>query len=165
MSDIITLIVRVERPDPYPDGRQDGRYRDPESHAEQAVYSALNAAGVTCYGVRHDPWSESEYLATVDEYAHDVIEAVRERYADEYGSDPHDLLHETLDETIDGSQWVIYTAPARRLIGYSDHPDAYAEDIGEPAPNPHAAAYMAMRADVLDRIDWDALDAIGAGEE
>lgn len=63
-------------------------------------------------------------------------------------------LTERIDEDTDGHEFVIYTYKAKCLLLASDNEDAYATELGEPAPSVEAAACMAMRADV-----WELLGA------
>ena len=66
-------------------------------------------------------------------------------------------LNEWLEQSIDGSYWVIYTHANMQVIFVSDNDDAYMEDFGE-APveggniNWAALAYAAMRRDVFDLV-------------
>lgn len=66
-------------------------------------------------------------------------------------------LDEYIDQSVDGSHWVIYTHANFQVIFVSDNHDAYMEDFGE-APvsgndiNWAALAYAAMKRDVYDLI-------------
>lgn len=67
-------------------------------------------------------------------------------------------LDEYVEQSIDGSYWVIYTHANRQVIFVTDNPDAYIDDFGEPPIEGGdidwaALAYAAMRRDVYDLLD------------
>lgn len=66
-----------------------------------------------------------------------------------------DDLRERLDEETDGM--MVYNLSAAVYLLGSDNADAYAEEIGEAAPNENAAAVMALRADVIESPPWQEL--------
>ena len=68
--------------------------------------------------------------------------------AKEYATQPASTRDEWLNETCDGHEWVIYTFKARCVLIATDNPDAYEDEMGEPAPKVEAAAMMAIMADV-----------------
>lgn len=68
--------------------------------------------------------------------------------AEEAAALPEDERDDYIHESVDGSEWIIYTYHARMVAVLTDHPDAYLDEMGEPAPSPEVAAYMSMRADV-----------------
>ena len=47
---------------------------------------------------------------------------------------------------------VIYTARSKAVLLASPNEDAYVEDFGTAPPNVHAAAFWAMRADIMERV-------------
>lgn len=66
-------------------------------------------------------------------------------------------LDEYLDQSVDGSYWVIYTHANFQVLFVSDNHDAYMEDFGEPPVEGSdikwaALAYAAMRRDIYDLI-------------
>jgi len=65
---------------------------------------------------------------------------------------PEEAREEWLHETIDGHEFVIYTYQARAVMLATDNPSAYEEEKGEAPKGPKQAAYMAMMADVQDRL-------------
>lgn len=67
-------------------------------------------------------------------------------------------LAEYIEQSLDGSSTVIYTHTAKLVLLASDNEDAYADEIGEAAPNVSAAAYMALRTDVFERLDAQGVD-------
>lgn len=95
----------------------------------------------------------AEYYQGVRGIAEDIIERVK---SGELAS--RDNFERAVDESVDGSYWVIYTHANFQTIFVSDNHDAYMEDFGQ-APvegdniNWAALAYAAMRRDVQERID------------
>ncbi len=89
----------------------------------------------------------SEYWKEIERLAIDVTQQSRE-----YNSD----LYETLHETIDGHEWVIYTAKHYQVLGISPNDGAYAEDFGSEGMvvdgvlNTASLTYAAMHRDVND---------------
>ena len=65
---------------------------------------------------------------------------------------PEDERDDWLHDTIDGHEWVIYTFKARCVLVATDNPDAYEEEMGEPAKTVEAQAYMAIMHDVRAMI-------------
>ena len=63
-----------------------------------------------------------------------------------------EYMYEWLHETLDGSEEVIYTARSKAVLLASSNEDAYTEEIGEVPPDVHAAAFWALRADILERV-------------
>lgn len=66
-------------------------------------------------------------------------------------------LDEYLEQSVDGSYWVIYTHANFQVLFVSDNHDAYMEDFGEPPVEGSdikwaALAYAAMRRDIYDLI-------------
>lgn len=74
--------------------------------------------------------------------------------AKEYSSDAYDTLH----ETIDGHQWVIYTAFAFDVLKHTNNDDYAVEELGHiPGSGPIQWAplvYGAMLGDCLEHNDW-----------
>ena len=69
---------------------------------------------------------------------------------DEYDVDEY--MYEWLHETLDGCEEVIYTARSTAVLLASSNNNAYLEEIGEAPPNVHAAAFWALRADIMERV-------------
>jgi hypothetical protein len=95
----------------------------------------------------------AEYYQGVRGIAEDIIERTK---SGEIAN--RDDFERAVDESVDGSYWVIYTHANFQTIFCSDNHDAYMEDFGD-APveggdiNWMALAYAAMRRDVQERID------------
>ena len=107
---------------------------------------------------------------------YDEIRSIASNMAEEALSDndwdrdaaEEDISDSRLHETIDGHQWVIYTAYNLDVIRHSDNSDAYVDNFGEADAGSiikdrginglHAVmAYCAMEQDVRDILS-DALD-------
>ena len=87
------------------------------------------------------------YYGNVRGIAGDVLEEILSgRLTDD------EELDRYIHETVDGTDIVIYTSKAQAALLASDNGDAHEEETGEPAPSPEAAAYFALRADVLDQL-------------
>jgi hypothetical protein len=93
--------------------------------------------------------TEREYLEDVEGLAQEVL-----RRFFEDGDEVSDAIH----EAVDGSQWVIYYARARRTLEYSPNEDAVFDDgeflgrIGSMGEFLTLAAFCAMRADVSAKV-------------
>ena len=99
----------------------------------------------------------SSYWESVRDIAQDIATGhPAEAYAND--DDRTDDLSDRVAESVDGSQWVIYTWRARLVRSLSDHADAIEEygDLGGDLDTIlERAAYLAMHDDVrgvLDRI-------------
>jgi len=104
----------------------------------------------------------SSYWESVRDIAHDIA---TDHFANTYANDDDrsDDLSDRVAESVDGSQWVIYTWRALLVRSLSTHADAYEEygfsDLVTASDDLDAiitrAAYFAMHDDVrgaLDRI-------------
>lgn len=92
----------------------------------------------------------SEYWEEIEALAKSIPREARER-----GDDPSDVLH----ETIDGHQFVIYTAEAREVLAHSPNDSAIFDEMGEQTVSDWGtifsqAAYFAMCADVRGHSEW-----------
>ena len=88
------------------------------------------------------------YHGRVRDIAADVLDGIlRGDVADD------EALQERLDSEADGTDIVIYTYKAKAALLASENEDAYADEMGEPAPSPEVAAYFALRADVRESLD------------
>ena len=56
-------------------------------------------------------------------------------------------------ETLDGSHALVYTNQARVILLISRNRDAYVDDFGEAPTTTEAAAFWALRTDVLERME------------
>ena len=105
----------------------------------------------------------SSYWESVRDIAQDIAtDHLAEAYAND--DDRSDDLSDRIAESVDGSQWVIYTWRALLVRSLSDHADAYEEygfsDLAKDSSDDldaviTRAAYLAMHDDVrraLDRI-------------
>ena len=74
--------------------------------------------------------------------------------ADENDDDENEEDRDTwLHETIDGHEFVIYTAKAQAVALASDNADAEEDETGEKSTDDSRRAYYAMRADVREQIE------------
>jgi hypothetical protein len=76
-----------------------------------------------------------------------------------------DGLTEWLEQSVDGSSWVIYTRKNFQVLLYSDNESAFVDDFGADGlvkdgdVNWAGLAYMAMLADVRSILtDWDDME-------
>lgn len=109
------------------------------------------------------PFTREEYYNDVSSYAADLRDRCRKG-----AIRSTDALREAAEEDVDGSQWVIYTARAFALLGFTRNEDAAEDAIGwdslcEGAGNfdelVTRKAYYAMLADVEAEIADDDFDA------
>jgi hypothetical protein len=125
----------------------------------------LAAAEVSCE--KAESVLRARYFTTCREYAEEIETTVREAIAagELERDDVSGRVCELLDETCDNSEWIIYTWRNFEVLRWSDHHDAYVEEFGEEGVcrdgciNWAALAYAAMRADVAEYVDADALSA------
>ncbi len=100
------------------------------------------------------------YHEAVESFAREVFDRVKDDGADE---------NDTIAETADDADWVIYTAHAIRVLEHSRNDDAGFEDMGKAflegcesmADAYTRAAYWAMRQDIAEclesnREEWEA---------
>ena len=85
--------------------------------------------------------------------------------------DMQEELHERLWETIDGHQWIIYTAYNYDVLRFSENDGYSVENFGaesvirDGALNTAALAFGALYADVLEHSDFGVIDAAWADAE
>ncbi len=97
---------------------------------------------------------EREYREAVSSYARDIAEACWRGEIED-----NDHLVDYINETCDGSEWVIYTFKARLVLLVSDNEDAGIEALGADgfdwsAGIPWSAlAYFAFEMDVSEALD------------
>lgn len=91
--------------------------------------------------------SYKDYWDEIRDIAQDVTDQ-----ANKYESDIYEILHETLD----GHQWVIYTAYNYDVIRHSPNDEAWREYFGDVVPQnlDAARACMAMTEDVQQHADF-----------
>lgn len=94
-----------------------------------------------------------QYHRDVESMACDIVE--------EHGHD-RDAIIDAVHEWVDGSQWVIYTARARKVLEFSDNDEAGPDSLGWEdfaagatgwADLYSRGAYFAMCADVSEVIE------------
>lgn len=104
---------------------------------------------------REDNASERNYWGTVQAIADDLYQRGRDGEIADFS--------DALFEAIDGTQWIIYTYRARKVMQYTRNDDAL-EDHGVEAPTggydevTTAYAFWAMYQDVIDRLENDGHD-------
>jgi len=89
-----------------------------------------------------------EYWETVDTIAENAKDN-----AEEYGSDVYD----NVNESVDGSYWIIYTHAQLKVLQYTDNKDAINDVYGDTLEGSADTiitqiAYFAMVQDVMDRL-------------
>lgn len=98
---------------------------------------------------------------TAHEYYRDV-HSMAAGIIDEVGTDEYAEYSDAIHEWVDGSQWVIYTYRARKVLEFSDNDEAGPDSIGwegfASGCNGWSdlytrGAYFAMCADVSEKID------------
>ena len=123
-----------------------------------------------------DRWYRDGVAEVADEYiaqTEERIDALRKAWAqsptecinrgfnpaDDDGFDEEEVAEEVreemdtwLHESIDGHQFIIYTAMANAVILVSNNDDAYENEIGGYAST-EVRAFFAMRQDVAERIE------------
>jgi hypothetical protein len=101
--------------------------------------------------------TETEYRAEIRSLAE---EAITEARSGDHGIGERcrEWLLEWVHETLDGHQFVIYTAQAQAVVAISDNDGAYVENYGadglvkDGSLNWSALAYAAMEADLMDYL-------------
>jgi len=100
----------------------------------------------------------AEYYQAVRGVAHELADRVKDGEIKD-----QDGFQQALNESVDGSYWVIYTHANFQVLLCSDHHDAYVEDFGEPPVqngdiNWAALAYGALMRDVQDQISAEGIE-------
>lgn len=102
-----------------------------------------------------------DYWTQVENIGHEAIFQAIENSND--AQEAEDAVYEFIEQSVDGSYWVIYYHAAAKTLEYSDNENAYFEehDGGQESWQSYgdvltALAYWALRADVMDRLpeDW-----------
>lgn len=100
-----------------------------------------------------------DYYSDVRSMAEDVLAQVLDEETDEDSA--REALDERIHETVDGSQWIIYTARAMDVLRVSDSDGAYFEDFGDEGAVSRDGiewsklAFCAMRSDVSELVWTD----------
>jgi len=103
------------------------------------------------------PATFDDAMRILRRWYHDEIRSLAEEAVREYPFPADDENEEDRDtwlhETIDGHEYVIYTAKAQAVALASDNADACEEEMGQKPENDGIRAYFAMLADVREQID------------
>ena len=110
-------------------------------HALESWYHFVVREYVEMYESERDSFIEITIEAEELDDEDDVDDDVVREHMD-------DWLHETLD----GCTEVIYTARSKAVLLASNNEDAYVEDFGDAPRDVHAAAFWALRADIMERV-------------
>ena len=95
-----------------------------------------------------DEYTYREYWVSVEHIAEEAKDN-----AEEYGSDVYD----NVNESVDGSYWIIYTHAQLKVLQYTDNKDAINDVYGDTLEGSADTiitqiAYFAMVQDVMDRL-------------
>jgi len=102
--------------------------------------------------------TEREYREDVDSTAAELFDNAKENHPDDKDA-LRDEAFEAIHEAVDGSQWVIYTARAMRVLMYSRNDDAIFEQgeglghVSSMAEVYSQAAFWAFYQDVSEKLD------------
>jgi hypothetical protein len=90
----------------------------------------------------------ADYYKSVRSYASGILQdlATEGRYDAEQ-------LGERIDQTVDGSYWVIYTHAALRCILVSSNDGAWEDVDDSERPTDEVRAYWALRADIVEELE------------
>lgn len=120
---------------------------------------------------RHEYWKEVATLAKditeecLEDFDDETQAEIRADESEGLGSNDafREALNERTHETIDGHQWVIYTAYNFDIIRFSDNDDYSAENFGADSIikdgqlNTAAIAFGALYADVIEHSAYGVL--------
>lgn len=114
----------------------------------------------------HEAWNTFErwyrhvvlgYAISADEEKRRLIDVVMADDADmgmdEAEEETREDFDQWLHETLDGAAELIYTSQAKVVLLISRNEDAYVDTFGEVARSVEAAAFWALRTDVIERMD------------
>ena len=102
-----------------------------------------------------------DYWTQVDNIGAEAVAEAIENSND--AQEAEDAVYEFIDQSVDGSYWVIYYHAAAKTLDYTENGDAFFEAGvgGQESWESYgdvltALAYWALRADVMDRLpdDW-----------
>jgi len=93
------------------------------------------------------------YMETIDSYGEEIKEnAIAKIKEGDDRDDIEEWMSDEIHETIDNSQWVIYTYKAKMALLVSDNEDAMEDETGETGTT-EQRAYYAMVADLRAWFD------------
>ena len=100
----------------------------------------------------------AEYYQGVRGISQDIADRVKDGEISSQGD-----LQQAVEESVDGSHWVIYTHANFQVLMCSDHHDAYSEDFGQPPVEGDdikwaALAYAAMMRDVQEQMSAEGVE-------
>jgi hypothetical protein len=102
-------------------------------------------------------WYEHVVTGYADSATDEKNRRIEEAMGEDEDLDEEDAEEETredfdqwLHETLDGAAELIYTNQAKVVLLISRNEDAYVNDFGEAAPTVEAAAFWALRTDVIE---------------
>ncbi len=103
--------------------------------------------------------SQTEYLEEIESLAASIVEECRA----EEPADLREAVSDRIWETIDGHQWIIYTAYNRHVLARCSDPDYWPDNFGMDGATGaddilSKLAFGGMYSDLTSAIDWDALD-------
>ena len=99
--------------------------------------------------------TRAQYWGYVKACADDAIQAIKDKEIETY-----DDLDTWIHETVDGSEWVIYTHQAELVMHHTDNENALFDAWGELPDVDHWSAlvvpfaFFAMRQDLMGRLVW-----------
>ena len=102
------------------------------------------------------------YYSDVRDYAREIVQSVKDGEISD-----RDELYTRVSETVDGTQWVIYTHKAMAVLMASDNDGAYLDEYGAEglidggALNWSRMAFAAMERDMFEQLDAEGLDVNG----
>lgn len=128
---------------------------------DKAIRDACAAMAEAYNGEPHEAAYFNNVQAMADEIVADAIEALRSGET----HDASEWISDRLHEDCDGSWWVIHYHAAEAVLRFSYNCDAYFDEMGsidgiDSLGQLHTiCAYYALRADVMERIDLDEIEA------
>lgn len=113
----------------------------------------------------NDEPHQAAYFDDVQSMADKIVAGAVDALRSGETHDASEWISDRLHADCDGSWWVIYHHAAAATLRYSDNSDAYFDEIGDldgidSLGQLHTiCAYYALRADVMERIDMDEIEA------
>ena len=112
-----------------------------------------------------DQITETSYYARIRDMAKELFTDAMEQHDNDTERAQEYIQDEALHETIDGTDWAVYTCYHLPILQFSNNSDAYIDEFGAQEAgeiikehgldNLHAAiAFWAMYRDVQAEIDW-----------
>lgn len=102
----------------------------------------------------------AEYYRGVRSIAHEIRDRIKDGEIQN-----QDDLETHLNQSIDGSYWVIYTHANFQVLICSDHHDEYTEQFGEPPVRDNEIQWNSLAFAAMERDVRDQMDAEGIGIE